>query len=446
MNAPHATRCAILALIVCAVAIAVPRAQQPDISAPGFTARDFYQQDRVWTIHLTLTPENWQALQPRQGSGGFNWGFGRFLGPEGGRNGVAARQGIEFEYVPAAIEIDGRRFENVAVRYKGNGSYMRARGSNKISLKVDFNRYVKGQKLAGLETINLQNNITDIGWMNEVLAYQLYRDAGVLAPRTSYAKVYITVTGQSDRAYVGLYSISENVDENLVEDRLNVKGGAILKPSTQAPFTYLGDNWQSYNQMYDPKTDLTDAEKLRLIEICRFISQASPEEFTQRIGEYVDLDQFARYFAVLVWIANADSLLQIGQNYYVYLHPTTNKLMFSAWDQDGSFGNFRGSGSTSWTIHYPWTGDNIFLARIYGVEAFRAAYLARMAEFSKTLFLPSRFVEQIARIAPVLRPAITEEGTQWLPGFDGVASGQAGILPFVRARATFVQAALAQPQ
>jgi hypothetical protein len=56
--------------------------------------------------------------------------------------------------------------------------------------------------------------------------------------------------------------------------------------------------------------------------ILPLVSRASDAEFA-KIGDYVDLDSFAKYFAVLVWIANVDSL-QIGQNYYVYLHPTTN--------------------------------------------------------------------------------------------------------------------------
>jgi hypothetical protein len=139
-----------------------------------------------------MTPEAWEAMQPRNtGSGGFGFGGGRFLGPPGGRNGVAARQGVEFDYVHASLQIGDWTFADVAARFKGNGSYLRATrgGGDKISIKVDLNKYVKGQKLAGLTTINFQNNITDVGWMNEVLAYRLYRDAGALAPRTTYAQV-----------------------------------------------------------------------------------------------------------------------------------------------------------------------------------------------------------------------------------------------------------------
>src|SRR5690606_21835030 len=167
----------------------------------SITAADFFTTTKVWRAHLELTAEAWDAMQPRQGPGsGFGLRGGRFLGPPGGRNGVAARQGIEFDYVRGNLEIGDWTFRDIAVRYKGNGSYLRATraGTDKISLKVDLNKYVKGQKLAGLTTINFQNNITDVGWMNEVLAYRLYRDAGALAPRTAYAQVYLKVEGREE--------------------------------------------------------------------------------------------------------------------------------------------------------------------------------------------------------------------------------------------------------
>ncbi len=211
----------------------------------SISAADFFAPAKVWTASLTLSAEAWEAMQPAYGAGGGGGGFGfggpRFLGPPGGRNGVAARQGIEFDYVHATLQLGDWTFPDVAVRYKGNGSFLRATraGSDKISLKVDLNKFVKGQKLAGMSTLNFQNNITDAGWMNEVLAYRLYRDAGALAPRTTYAQVYLTVEGTPKR-YLGLYSMSENVDENFADERFGTKKGAIFKPSTQELFTDWG--------------------------------------------------------------------------------------------------------------------------------------------------------------------------------------------------------------
>lgn len=420
-------------------------------STPATTAAEFFTPTRVWTATLTLSADAWSAMQPRETGGGGGFGFGggfRFLGPEGGRNGVAAARGIEFDYVHADLQIDGPpappgagwSFRDVAVRYKGNGSYLRATraGSDKISLKVDLNKYVKGQKLAGLTTLNFQNNITDAGWMNEVLAYRLYRDAGALAPRTTYARVYLDIAGQPKR-YLGLYSISENVDENFAEDRFGTRKGAIFKPSTQDLFTDWGADWDVYNQSYDPKTDLTEAQKQRVIALGRLVSSSSDEEFAARIGDFVDLDDFARYSAVLVWLANHDSLLQNGQNFYTYLHPETHRMHFIAWDQDFSFGNTRNNGGLS--IHAPWSGSNQFARRLFRVPALRDQYIARMKEFSERLFLPDRFAQQVGEIGPAIRPSVALEGA-WLAGFDEIVSGRTGIVPYARGRAALVKAQL----
>jgi spore coat protein H len=445
MRAPFDRLVATLAVSVALLGPA-PSAARQDVTPSNVSAiraADFFTPAKVWTASLTMTADAWAAMQPRYGGAGGGGGFGnRFLGPPGGRNGVAARQGIEFDYVHAVLEIGASTFRDVAVRYKGNGSFLRATraGSDKISLKVDLNRYVKGQQLAGLTTLNFQNNITDSGWMNEVLAYRLYRDAGALAPRTTYAQVYLNVEGQREKRYLGLYSVSENVDENFAEDRFGTKKGAIFKPSTQDLFTDWGPDWTAYDQSYDPKTDLTEAQKQRVIALGRLISAAPDGEFAATIGEYVDLDGFARYLAVLVWLANHDSLLQNGQNFYTYLHPETNRMHFVAWDQDFSFGNVRNNGALS--IFSPWSGNNRFLSRLYKVDAFRSKYLARLSEFSEQLFVPDRFVQQIGEIAPAIRPSIELEGAAWLAGFDQVVSGRSGIVPYVRSRAAFVRAEL----
>ena len=431
-----------LGIHVLGMAAAAARQDIAPTNVTSIPAAEFFSPTKVWRARISMSAEAWQAMQPRQGAGGGGVFGGRFLGPPGGRNGVAGRQGIEFDYVRATLQIGDWTFPDVAVRYKGNGSYLRASraATDKISLKVDLNKHVKGQKLAGLTTINFQNNITDVGWMNEVLAYRLYRDAGALAPRTTYAQLYLTVDGRAEARYLGLYSVSENVDDNFFEERFGTKKGAIFKPSTQELFTDWGPDWSAYAQSYDPKTDLTEAQKQRVIALGRLVSGASDEAFAAAIGDYVDLDDFARYFAVLVWLANHDSLLQNGQNFYTYLHPDTNRMHFIAWDQDFSFGNSRDN--SYWSIYTPWSGSNRFLSRLYKVDAFRSKYLARMAEFSERLFVPERFQQQVSEIGPAIRPSVELEGVEWLSGVDQAVAGRSGPVPYAARRAAFVKGEL----
>ena len=421
-------------------------------------ANELFRTATIADVHLELTKSDYDALRPR-GGGWFGSGGGGsdqswLQGPEGKRNGFAASRGVQFSYVHATVTINGQTLRNVGVRYKGNGTYFEGVAKGKVSLKLDFAEYVKGQKLGALKKLNLHSNITDASSMNEVLAFQLFREAEVPAPRTSYARVYLTVQGQKQRAYAGLFSIVENPDEQFVAARGLPASGAIFKPVASQLFADLGPDWKRYNQTYDPKTTLTEAQKQRVIDFARLVSGATDAQFAARVGDFLDLEETARYLAVVVFLSDLDGLLGPGQNYYLYLDPRTQKFSFIAWDQDHAFGQFfRGTQSAreQLSIHHPWSESSRFLERLFRVDAFKKLYLARLTEFSATLFKPDRFHRQVDEMAVVIRPAIKEESDQRLLRFERAVAGEvppgdAGmfrganipIKPFVKARAQSV--------
>lgn len=340
------------------------------------------------------------------------------------RNGISAASGVDFEYVHADLDFDGTLLRNIAVRYKGNNTYMQSRNSIKRPLKLDLNKYLKGQKLAGLTKLNLHNNVTDASWMNEPLSYRLFRDAGVPAPRTAYARVFITVPGKYDRKYFGLYSLVEDIDGKFAADRFDTSAGANFKPVTRELFAYLGEDWAKYERIYDPKTELTAKQQLRVIEFTKLVASASDSDFASALPNFLDLDEFARFMAVTVLLCNNDSILSMGQNFYVYLHPATNRFLFLPWDLDHSFGQFPMGGSDL-SIQKPWQGQNRFLERVFAVPAFKSAYLTRIAEFNKTLFVSDRIASQVDETAAAIRPAVSEESQSKLARFDKVVAGQA---------------------
>ncbi|MBI2686511.1 MAG: CotH kinase family protein [Acidobacteria bacterium] len=354
-------------------------------------------------------------------------GPGGMVAPKGKRNGLSGMAGIDFEYVHADLDFDGRTLPNVAVRYKGNGTYMQSRGREKKSFKIDLNEYNKDQNLAGITKFNLHCNVTDASWMNEVLSYRLYRDAGLVAPRTAYARVYVTVPGKFDRKYFGLYSIVEEIDSAFAESNYGTKDGLFLKPATRDVFGYLGDKWDAYEQPYDPKGKPTAAQKNRVMDFTRLVSNGTPEDFNAHAAEFLNIPQIAKYMAVTTWLSTLDSILGMGQNYYVYLNAKTNKFDLLPWDLDHSFGQFPMGGSQeqreTLSILRPWQGQIRFLERLYALPEFRTAYLAQMAEYQKTIFTPERFARQVDDLAKVLRPAVAEETGSRLERFEKAVAG-----------------------
>ena len=359
----------------------------------------------------------------RPGGGGFS-----LTAREGARNGLASMMGLEFQTVRADLLFEGKRMTNVAVRYKGNGTYMNAQQSDKKSFKIDLNEYAKGQKIGSVSKLNFHNNVTDASWMNEPLAHALYRDAGVPAPRSSYLRLNVTAGSSFTNRFFGLYSVVENPDSSWAQHNFKTKDGLIMKPVTRALFEYLGDDWSVYQQAYDPKTEITEKQKKRVIEFAKLVSKADDAEFAKRLPEFLDVDEFSRFMAVTVWISTMDSILTMGQNFLVYLHPTTDKFMVLPWDLDHAFGNFPMQGTQEQreqlSIEKPWPGQNRFLERSMKVTAVNSAYRARLAEFQKTIFTPERLSAQVDRVAATIRDAVRDEDSGKLERFDKVVAGE----------------------
>jgi spore coat protein H len=76
------------------------------------------------------------------------------------------------------------------------------------------------------------------------------------------------------------------------------------------------------------------------------------------------------------------------------------------------------------SIHHPWQGERRFLDRVFKVEAFKKLYLAKLDEFSKTIFQPERLAAQVDEIAAAIRPAIEEESAEKLAQFNKVVAGE----------------------
>ena len=53
------------------------------------------------------------------------------------KDGLSGMMGIDFEYVQADLGFEGRAFPDIAIRFKGNGTFLESRGSLKRSLKAD---------------------------------------------------------------------------------------------------------------------------------------------------------------------------------------------------------------------------------------------------------------------------------------------------------------------
>ena len=389
-------------------------------------AEEVYRMTNIWLAHLQFTREQWKALQPKHIGAlpNFLRGDGTALlrNPKAKRSGLAGVLGYDFDWTHAEFEFGGLAFTNVAARIKGNGTWLGSLYGEKRAFKVDLNKFVKGQKLAGLDELTFNNLVADQSFMSDALGYELFRDAGVPAPRTAYAWLSISVAGKWERKPLGLYVMIEPVDDAFAAERFGSKQTPIFKPVTYNLFEHLGDDWPAYATIYDLKTKATPEQQRCVIDFSRLVSRASDAEFAAHLGDFLDLDEFARFLAGEVLLSSYDGILSDGQNFYVYLDPRSNKFGFIPWDLDLAWGAFFLLGTKTEreraSIWHPWVGQNRFLERVMKVEGFRRLYRAQLEDGLARLFVPKRLYQHIDDLAAAIRSPVAAESDFRLNKFE----------------------------
>jgi spore coat protein CotH len=432
-------------LIVPSLLLAADKKPAKDSSARVFGL------DKVWSMHLTLAPEQWEKMQPKRGRG-----FGPPGAPppreakpaDGAGKKVRGMFGFEYEYVKGDLEIDGKTFKDVGVRYKGNASYASSQGRLKRPFKIDLARYNPSQTFEGQKKLTLNNNVMDASAAREVLSYKVYRTLDVPASRTAYVQLTLTVPGKYDKEFVGLYTLVESIDKTFLKSRFGSAKGLLLKPERVGPLEYLGDDWAAYESRYQPKTPGDAKSKRRLIEFTKLVQKADDKTFKAEIDKYLDVDEFLRFLAGTVALSSMDSFIGLTHNYFIYLDPKTNKFAFLPWDFDHSFGGFMMMGSADdlmdLSIRQPNTNRNRLIERLLADEKVFAVYKGHLRALLDKGFTEEVVQKDLAAINAAVDPikkkekeavaARGEDRGRGGPGFGGPFNRAPDLAKFVAKR------------
>ncbi len=414
------------------VAPAVANAEKKPAPVPSL-----FGLTNVWTLHLVVSPSDWQTMGSRGGPNmgmRFNNGGGQqqsegilegivrgvFGGqPDAPRPRTAPRQAASddgnsrYPWAHCTVEANGQVLTNVSIRFKGVSSFVRAPSAFKRPFKLDFDRDVDGRKFEGVGEVNLNNNVNDATQMREALAYDLFRKAGIPAPHTAFARVYLTIPGKLEKQNLGLYTMVENVGGEFLKREFGTKKGMLLKPEQMRGLGYLGDDWDNYTERYHPKSEPTPEEASRFIAFVRFIQHADPETFSRRLPDYLDPKAFARFVALNGILANVDSFIGNGHNYFLEVHPDTHKATFVPWDLNESFGVHPVSGPSRdqmrTSILRPNADPNRLVERFVVDPTFGPIYREQCAWLLANVFVPAQLNASIDRIAAVTKPIVMSE-------------------------------------
>ena len=434
--------------------------------------KSVYEENHVVEIGISLTKEAWEAMQPaqsergRRGPGGQGPGEPRGERPprgEGerppGGGGPRGGSDSDFEYVKANLTIDGELFKDTGLRFKGNSSYRFSSRGYKRPLKIDTNRFVKGQKLHGRTKVNLSTAFLDSAFMKEKLGYEVYKAAGIPTPGTGWAKVTLSIDDVLDKEVLGVYVLIEQVDKRYLVRQFSkeTKGSLLMKPEGPTDWPSPGEDTKLYEEAFSIKDGEDDDDQIRQFgEFLKFIKEASDADFAQSIGEKLDLDLFAGYLAATSLLASVDSYIGMPHNYYLLMDKADDKVKLLPWDVNEAFGTFSmGTSPDSlarWDIDRPWVSTIPLVTRLFATESFPKLYRGKVTGLMKEHFTEKQLLARMDTFETALAPHLDEQGLKDLRmGIDGDDSGYntavsrrvLALKPFIKQRIASVNAQLA---
>jgi hypothetical protein len=311
----------------------------------------------------------------------------------------AASQADPGEYQRAGFTLkvggvpQGAALGDVGIRLKGGFGSFRPFRTGKAAFKVKFNEFVKGQTFFGLKKLTLNNMVQDPSMIHEVLAYDVFRSAGVAAPRTGYA--YVRVNGGD----YGLYLNVETLD-SVALPRWFVSTGHLYEGAygTDAIPTDVGNF----------EVDEGDDEDFQDLETLVAAVNDGDGDWSEGMDAVADLEQMARMWAVERYIGHWDGysgIFDANQPNNYYLHSERNEVANPVfrmlpwgtdltWDEHLPFGSAVGTMSGEGGLMF-----NKCLADASCAELYRNG-LRQVRSSAAALDLDDRAIEIATPLAP----------------------------------------------
>ena len=225
----------------------------------------------------------------------------------------------ERAYVRATVTEGTNVFRDVGVHLKGNGSFQPLNA--KPSLVIKFDRYDEDLDYEGLTKLALNNSGQDGTYLGELLASQVFHDAGVPAARVTHARV------EFNGRKLGLYVLIEAMNKPFLKQHFKSTKGNLYE-------AYLADIDSKMDQ--DNGTNTTQGDVKKLLEICRI---ANPAERWQRLPEVLEVEKFISHQVCEMFTSHTDGYAMNRNNYRIYNDPATGRFTFIPLGVDWAFQN-----------------------------------------------------------------------------------------------------------
>jgi spore coat protein H len=283
-------------------------------------------------------------------------------------------------HVPATLKIDGNQY-TIALAFRGNV----IRKHKKKSYHIVFQ---KPRIVNGAHEIHLNAEFNDPSLSRNKLSLDFFHQIGVKAPSSKHVLLYINGTCN------GIYLELESFDQYLLQKRNWADGPIIYATNYYANFSLLTPENKlksrlndGYTVKYGTKSDLAHLEQFIVM-----INTANNEKFSEKISNFLDIDQYFKWLAGVVCTQNFDGFIH---NYALYRDRDLNRYEITPWDYDGTWGrDLHGNHLDHDFI--PVTGYNTLTGRLLHFQDFKKKYRKIMTDILENDFSVGHLKETIS--------------------------------------------------
>jgi spore coat protein CotH len=287
---------------------------------------------------------------------------------------AALKQGNR-DYVRATVSDGDSVLRNVGVRLKGHSSFQPI--DKKPSLTLKFNEFVSGQAYYGLTKVALNNSAQDASYVRELVAAQLYRDAGIPACRSTHVRV------QLNGRDLGFYVLGEAINKNFLKREFGSAAGNLYEGESR-------DVDQKLEQ--ENGDDPTQNDLKALVSAAR----APVGQRMEKLAGVLDVDQFTSFLAMEMITSGINGYAFMRNNYRIYHHPKTDKLIFLPHGLDATFGSAGLKPPTA----------SLVVKSLWELPEFQKQYYARVGDFASKLWRADALTNQVgAAVAKLVAAA-----------------------------------------
>lgn len=283
-------------------------------------------------------------------------------------------------YVRCSLREGGQSLANVGVHCRGDTAKLLARG--KPDFTLTFDRFVRGQAFHGHKRLLLQSSGANADCLGVAIAFELFRQAGVPAPRCSFAQLEL-----NGRA-LGLYVINEGENRDFLRRHFGNNDGNLYDEGDTHDITGQLDKDHG-----GPDDDQSDVRAL--------IAAAQvndPAIRWRQLQQRLDLDRFLAFTAMEVLLWNEESYALGACKFRLYHDTATDRFVFMP------KGIERVLEKTDGPVVPKCRGmvADAVLTTPEGQEQYRKT-LTRLLD---TVFVPDKVQERARKIVEVIRPTV----------------------------------------